>query len=72
MPDPSLLSTVALLVDLPEKGLRRGEVGTIVESLSPGVFEVDFGDDSGKSYASVAVNADNLLTLLHGPSARAA
>jgi hypothetical protein len=34
MPEIELLSVVALLQDLPEKGLRRGQVGTIVESLA--------------------------------------
>jgi hypothetical protein len=30
-----LLSEVAVLQDMPEKGLVRGQVGTIVEVLSP-------------------------------------
>jgi hypothetical protein len=30
-----LLAEVAVLQDLPEKGLVRGQVGTIVEILSP-------------------------------------
>jgi len=37
-----LLDTVALLEDLPDRKLRRGEVGTVVESLAPGVYEVEF------------------------------
>ena len=39
MPDVSLLSTVALLEDVPEESLRRGQVGTIVELLAPGVYQ---------------------------------
>jgi len=39
MPEIALLSAVALLEDLPEKGLLRGQVGTIVESLAPGVYK---------------------------------
>ena len=32
-----LLDVVALTVDLPDKGLVRGQVGTVVEELAPGV-----------------------------------
>jgi hypothetical protein len=44
MADIQLLSVVALLEDMPEKGLLRGQVGTVVEILAPGVFEVEFSD----------------------------
>jgi uncharacterized protein DUF4926 len=30
-----ILSVVALMEELPENGLRRGQVGTIVENLAP-------------------------------------
>jgi hypothetical protein len=42
-----ILDVVALTEDLPERGLYRGQVGTVVESLAPGVFEVEFSDDEG-------------------------
>lgn len=41
------LDVVALLEDKPVKGLLRGQVGTIVETLAPGVFEVEFSDNDG-------------------------
>jgi hypothetical protein len=50
-----MLSVVALLEDISEKGLLRGQVGTIVERLAPGVYEVEFSDDSGQTYASLVV-----------------
>jgi hypothetical protein len=31
-----MLSVVALVEDLPEEGLVRGQVGTVVESWAPG------------------------------------
>ena len=37
-----LLDVVALLEDLPQLGLYRGQVGTIVEVYEPNVFEVEF------------------------------
>jgi hypothetical protein len=72
MPELALLSTVALLEDVPEESLRRGQVGTIVEVLDLGVYEVEFSDDSGRTYASVAVPRDCLLPLLHEPASQAA
>ena len=33
-----LLDVVALTADLPESSLLRGQVGTVVEVLSPGVL----------------------------------
>lgn len=50
-----MLSVVALIEELPEQGLRRGQVGTIVENLAPGVYEVEFSDDDASTYASVAL-----------------
>ncbi len=35
----------------------RGQVGTVVENLAPGIYEVEFSDDGGKTYALVAVPA---------------
>ena len=62
-----LLDIVALIEDLPERGLYRGQVGTVVESLAPGVFEVEFNDNDGRTYASLALRADQLLVLHHRP-----
>lgn len=62
-----ILGVVALLEDLPAKGLVRGQVGTIVEVLAPGVFEVEFSDDDGRAYAMMALKADQLMVLHHRP-----
>jgi hypothetical protein len=62
------LSTVALLKDLSVPPLRRGQVGTIVERLAPGVYEVEFSDDEGRTYASLPVRSDQWLLLHHEPS----
>jgi hypothetical protein len=66
---PELLSVVALLEDIPSAKLRRGQVGTIVEHLGPGVFEVEFIDDNGETYATASVEDRQLLLLLHEPTA---
>ena len=58
-----LLDTVALLEDLPARKLQAGEVGTVVEVLDPGVYEVEFCDDDGQTYAKFALRADQLMAL---------
>jgi hypothetical protein len=72
MADIEMLSVVALLEDLPEEGLVRGQVGTVVESWAPGVYEVEFCDDNGRAYAMVALNSAQLMRLHHAPSHQAA
>lgn len=62
-----LLDVVALTEDLPEKNLFRGQVGTVVELLSRNVFEVEFSDDDGQTYAMLALRADQLMVLHYQP-----
>ncbi|MDZ7702865.1 MAG: DUF4926 domain-containing protein [Trueperaceae bacterium] len=57
------LDTVALLEDLPDKRLCRGQVGVIVEVLAEGVFEVEFSDNEGRSYALTPLRRKQLLVL---------
>jgi hypothetical protein len=63
---PRLLDVVALLSQMPTHGLLRGHVGTVVEGLD-GAYEVEFSDDDGKTYAVLALPADQLLVLHHRP-----
>ena len=67
-----LLSVVALVNDMIDRGLVRGQVGTVVEDLASGVYEVEFIDDSGRTYASLALRAEQLMRLHHEPSHQAA
>lgn len=62
-----ILDVVALTEDLPARGLYRGQVGTVVEALAPGIFEVEFSDDEGRAYASLALDASRLLVLHYEP-----
>ena len=62
-----ILNVVALTEDLPERRLYKGQVGTVVETLGPGAFEVEFSDDQGHAYASVALKAEQLLVLHYEP-----
>jgi hypothetical protein len=70
MPHPDaiqLLDVVALTVDLAEQSLIRGQVGTVVEILSPGVFEIEFSDDQGRTYAQLPLRENQLLVLHYQP-----
>ena len=60
-----LLSVVALLQDQPGQGLVRGQVGTVVEVLSPFAVLVDFSDQDGRTYAIKALSPDLLIRLHH-------
>lgn len=63
-----LLDVVALVDDLPEQGLERGAVGTVVEFLAPDVFEVEFSDNGGQPYAMLPLRSGQLLVLKDRPA----
>jgi hypothetical protein len=62
-----LLDVVALTTDVPDKGLVRGQVGTVIEVLGPQVYEIEFSDDSGRTYAQLPLRGDQLLVLHYEP-----
>jgi hypothetical protein len=49
--DYSSLDTVVLDRDLPKHGLKRGDLGTIVETYEPDGLEVEFVTASGRTGA---------------------
>jgi hypothetical protein len=63
-----LLDVVALLEDKPAEGLVAGQVGTVVEVLAPGVFEVEFLDSEGRTVAVAEFRREELLVLKHEPA----
>jgi len=62
-----LLDVVALTEDLPDRKLRRGQVGTVVELLAPNAFEVEFTDNDGRAFASLALKTNQLMVLHYQP-----
>jgi len=60
-----LLDVVALLDDKPADHLVSGQVGTVVEVLAPGVFEVEFLDANGRTIALGEFQREELLLLRH-------
>ena len=60
-----LFDVVALTVDIPERNLWRGHVGTVVEILDNGAaFLVEFSDDEGKTHAFLPLSSSQLLVLI--------
>ena len=66
-PEIRVLDVVALTEDIPDRGLLRGQVGTVVEALGPGVFEVEFVDNDGRTYAMLPLKSSQLLVLHYQP-----
>jgi hypothetical protein len=56
----NVLDTVVLTRDVAEAGLRRGDLGAIVEVHSPTAFEVEFVAASGRTQALVTLTANDL------------
>jgi len=63
-----LFDVVALTQELPDHDLALGQVGTIVEFLAPDVYEVEFSDNDGHTFAELALRAEQLLVLHYEPA----
>jgi hypothetical protein len=63
----ALFDVVALIQDRPADRLVRGQVGTVVETLATGVFEVEFSDDKGRTYAMLPLFESELIVLHTAP-----
>lgn len=60
------LETVVLDRDLPEHGLRRGDLGAIVQLYEPDHYEVEFVTASGQTQALVTLRAVDLRPVRDG------
>ena len=60
---------VALLEDIPSLNLRRGQVGAVKQNIAPDMFEVEFIDVFGFTYATATLHVEQMMRLhfhLHG------
>ncbi len=62
-----LLDIIALTEDMPSIRLYRGQVGTIVEKYESDVFEVEFSDTKGRTYALETLREGQLMLLHYQP-----
>ena len=67
-PEICTLDVVALTEDIPDRSLLRGQVGTVVEVLGSGMFEVEFVDNDGRTYAMLPLKSSQLLVLHYQPA----
>ena len=56
----SELDTVVLVHDLPDRGLRAGDLGSIVHVHETGALEVEFVKASGETEALVTLEAGDV------------
>jgi len=56
----SVLDTVVLNRDLLEHGLKRGDLGAIVEVYGPDAFEVEFVTASGRTGALLTLKFEDI------------
>ena len=54
------LETVVLERDMPVHGLRRGDLGVVVQVYPPRSLEVEFVTASGRTQALVTVSVDDV------------
>jgi hypothetical protein len=62
-----LLDVVALTENLPDFNFHKGQVGTIIEVYEPDVFEVEFVDIQGKTYALETLRSNQVMQLHYQP-----
>ena len=62
-PEFKLLETVVLRRDLPEYGLKAGDLGVIVEVYEPDGLEVEFVTASGRTQAVVTLGVKDVRKL---------
>ena len=58
-----LLDTVVLDRDLPEQGLRRGDLGAVVDVHAPDGLDVEFVLASGKTQALVTLRSTDVRSV---------
>jgi len=59
-----VLDTVVLRMDLSEYGLRKGDLGAVVEVYEPDGLEVEFVTASGKTETLVTLKADAVRSVV--------
>lgn len=59
----AVLDTVVLDRDMPEHGLRRGDLGAVVEVYAPDGLEVEFVRASGRTQAVVELTTHDVRAI---------
>jgi hypothetical protein len=60
---PELFDVVGLLVDVPDRSLRAGDRGAIVECYPDSACEVEFTNDAGETTALCSLSSEQFLVI---------
>jgi Domain of unknown function (DUF4926) len=63
MTKPELFDVIELLVDLPERQIKAGEIGTIVEKYDDCAYEVEFANSEGETLALLALAPETFMVV---------
>jgi len=63
MKNPRLFDVIELLIDIPEKNLKKGEQGSIIEDYQDGVYEVEFCNRNGETIALCPISHDKFTVV---------
>ncbi len=58
-----MLDTVVLVRDVPEHGLRAGDLGAVVEIHPPDALEVEFVTASGRTTALISLKSPDVRAI---------
>ncbi len=64
---PQALDVVALLRDLPDLGLEKGQVGTVIDDGGATLL-VEFADADGKAFATPTLAVADIMVLRFEPA----
>lgn len=60
---PDLFDVIELIEDIPDRGLRSGMQGTIVDCHPSEVYEVEFVNEEGETLALLALSPDQFTVI---------
>lgn len=60
---PDLFDVVELTVDIPDRALRAGMQGTIVDCHSGDVYEVEFANEEGETLDFLALSLEQFIVI---------
>ena len=58
-----VLETVVLMTDIPSHGLRKGDLGAVVDTYEPDGLEVEFVTGSGRTRALITLKVDDVRSV---------
>jgi hypothetical protein len=70
MIQPELYDIVELLIDLPQVGLKSGQLGTILEKHNETTYEVEFANVEGETLGFLALTSEQFIVVWKSETAQ--